>query len=173
MARRQRTAFQEISYGVPVMVIAKFCEVSESVAEKYKTGRAAPSRAATRLFELYIAGRIVPEEWEGFHFHSGKLWDPHGRELTHGQLRAYEIGLQLLREFARGSQERMVLVDNLFKVAAPPVGRLKAVLPAITPAVELKPEPRRNAQVHHEILPLRRKARSRDAGTIGYTHPKE
>lgn len=59
----------------------------------------------------------MPAEWKGFCYRGGHFWDPYGKSSTHGQLRAYELGLQLLRAFAYGDPDRLRRVDNLSLVA--------------------------------------------------------
>jgi hypothetical protein len=89
-------------YGIPVELLAKWDCVRATVAAKYKKGTIVPSPAALELFKLNLEGRIVPEEWRGFVFRGGLLWDPSNRSFSHGHLRAYQLGMQLLRAFACG-----------------------------------------------------------------------
>lgn len=110
-------SFKSLLYGVPVAVIAEWCCVSTAVASKYKEGVRSPSPAAQRLFALHLEGRVVPDEWQGFCFRGGQFWDPYGKAFTHGQLRAYEIGLQLLRAFAYGDPDRLKRVEELFLIS--------------------------------------------------------
>ena len=92
--------------------------MSSSVASKYKSGARIPSPAACELFKLKLEGRIVPDEWSGFCFPRGALFGPDGKAFTHGHLRAYELGMQLLRAFSRDDPCRTDRVDSIFSAAA-------------------------------------------------------
>jgi hypothetical protein len=109
--------FTDLCYGVPVALIGQWLSVSTSVATKYKHGRRAPSPAAVELFKLKLEGRVVPDEWEGFCFRGGKLWDTNGKAFGHGHLRAYELAMQLLRAFSRDELKRTGRVDGIFSTA--------------------------------------------------------
>lgn len=87
MTRRARTAFQDLCYGIPELMIAKWCGVNIATAKRYKDGTRSSSSAVLELFRLNLEGRIVPPEWSGFCFQGGKMWDPDGREFNHAQLR--------------------------------------------------------------------------------------
>lgn len=110
----RRTAFQELSYGVPVEVIARWLGVSVAVASKYKNGLHFPRAAELELFKLKLEGRIVPDEWDGFSFRGTQLFGPDGKAFSHGHLRAYELGMQLMREFARGNPQRMHQINRIY-----------------------------------------------------------
>jgi hypothetical protein len=109
--------FTDLCYRVPVALIAEWLSVSTSVATQYKNGKRVPSPAAFELFKLKLEGRVVPDEWEGFCFRGGRLWDPSGKPFNHGHLRAYELGLQLLSAFARGDAHRTRQVDGIFSAS--------------------------------------------------------
>jgi hypothetical protein len=111
MLTQIKTRFTDLCYGVPVALIAEWLSVSTAVAAKYKSGCRVPSPAAVELFKLKLEGRVVPDEWQGFCFRGGRLWDPSGKAFNHGHLRAYELGMQLLRAFALGDQHRTYQVD--------------------------------------------------------------
>ena len=118
MASKPKTAFQELCHGIPVETIARWCCVSLSIAQQFKSGTRAPSAPSLELFSLHLEERIVPPEWHGFTFRSGTMWDPSGKAFTHGQLRAYHTGLQLLREWARSDTQRTRAVDAFFRSAS-------------------------------------------------------
>jgi hypothetical protein len=101
-----RTKFQELCYGYPVDLIAEWCCVDLKTARHYKSGTRRPGKAALTLFALNRDGAILPAEWQGFSFRGGTMWDPYGRPLTHGLLRSYQLGLQMMREWARGDEHR-------------------------------------------------------------------
>jgi len=117
MASQIKKHFRELCYGIPIALIAEWCCVSSSVASKYKSGARIPSPAACELFKLKLEGRIVPDEWSGFCFRGGALFGPDGKAFTHGHLRAYELGMQLLRAFSRDDPRRADRVDSIFCVA--------------------------------------------------------
>jgi Phage protein len=118
MASQIEKHFRELCYGIPIALIAEWCCVSSSVASKYKSGARIPSPAACELFKLKLEGRIVPDEWSGFCFRRGALFGPDGKAFTHGHLRAYELGMQLLRAFSRDDPGRTDRVDSIFSAAA-------------------------------------------------------
>jgi hypothetical protein len=118
MASQIQKHFRELCYGIPIALIAEWCCVSSSVASKYKSGARVPSPATCELFKLKLEGRIVPDEWSGFCFRSGALFGPDGKAFTHGHLRAYELGMQLLRAFSRNDPGRTDRVDGIFSAAA-------------------------------------------------------
>jgi hypothetical protein len=135
MRSQIKARFRDLCYGVPVALIADWLSVSKAVAAKYKSGDRVPSPAALELFELKLEGRIVPDEWRGFCFRGGRLWDPSGKAFSHGHLRAYELGLQLLSAFARGDAHRTRQVDGIFSASG-----LSPLEPALVelPRIELK-----------------------------------
>jgi hypothetical protein len=114
MASQIQKHFRELCYGIPIALIAEWCCVSTSVASKYKSGARVPSPATRELFMLKLEGRIVPDEWSGFCFRRGALFGPDGKAFTHGHLRAYELGMQLLRAFSRNDPGRTERVDSIF-----------------------------------------------------------
>jgi hypothetical protein len=114
MRSQIKTRFTDLCYGVPVALIVDWLSVSPAVAAKYKSGARAPSPAAVELFKLKLEGRVVPDQWEGFCFRDGRLWDPSGKAFSHGHLRAYELGMQLLRAFSCGDPDRTHRVDGIF-----------------------------------------------------------
>jgi hypothetical protein len=118
MASQIKKHFRELCYGIPIALIAEWCCVSSSVASKYKSGERVPSPATCELFRLRLEGRIVPDEWCGFCFRGGALFGPDGKAFTHGHLRTYELGMQLLRAFSRNDPGRTDRVDGIFSVAA-------------------------------------------------------
>jgi len=111
---KRRTSFQDLCYGIPVDLIATWCCVDIQTARHYKAGTRSPGRPARELFTLQLNGRVVPEAWDGFSFRDGKMFDPYGKELSHGILRAYPIALQLMREWARDDNARTRALDELF-----------------------------------------------------------
>jgi hypothetical protein len=110
---KSKTYFQELCYGCNVDLIAEWCGVDIKTARHFKAGTRRPGRQAQELFLLHRDGRILPAEWEGFSFRGGRLFDPYGKELTHGILRAYPIALQLLRALARGNASATRDIDAL------------------------------------------------------------
>jgi hypothetical protein len=85
-SRLSNSQFQELSYGIPVELIAWWLEVSVNVALKYKNGSRVPCSAALQLFKLKREGRVVPDEWQGFSFRGGQFFGPDNRVFTHGHL---------------------------------------------------------------------------------------
>jgi hypothetical protein len=116
-SRASKSQFQELCYGIPVELIALWLQVSATVARKYKSGFRAPCPAALQLFKLKLEGRVVPDEWHGFSFRGGQLFGPDNRAFTQGHLRAYGLGMQLPREYARGDVKRNAEVERIFEVA--------------------------------------------------------
>jgi hypothetical protein len=108
-----RTKFQELCYGYPIDLIAQWCCVDLKTARHYKAGTRRPGKAALTLFALNRDGAILPAEWQGFSFRGGTMWDPYGKPLTQGVLRAYQLGLQLMREWARGDSARTRMLDEI------------------------------------------------------------
>ena len=117
-SRAVKTVFRDLCYGIPVEVIAVWLQVSAAVALKYKNGSRVPCPAALELFKLKLEGRILPNEWHGFSFRGGHFFDPERMAFSFGLLRAYGLGLQLLREFSRGSRQRTAQVDRIFAEVA-------------------------------------------------------
>jgi Phage protein len=112
-----RTKFQDLCYGFPIDLIADWCCVDLKTARHYKSGTRIPGKAAAMLFTLFSRGLVVPAQWEGFSFRGFRLYDPYGKELTAGQLRAYQLGLQMMREWARGDALRTRTLDEIFSTA--------------------------------------------------------
>jgi hypothetical protein len=108
-----RTKFQELCYGYPIDLIAQWCCVDLKTARHYKAGTRRPGKAALTLFALNRDGAILPAEWQGFSFRGGTMWDPYGKPLTQGVLRAYQLGLQMMREWARGDADRTRTLDEI------------------------------------------------------------
>lgn len=123
---KRRTKFQELCHGIPVDLIASWCCVDVQTARHYKAGTRSPGRSALALFLLHLHGAVLPAEWRGFSFRGGTLWDPYGKPLTHGLLRAYQLGIQLMREWARNDADRTRTLDEIFyarpTALAPPPG---------------------------------------------------
>jgi hypothetical protein len=111
-----RTKFQELCYGFPIDLIADWCCVDLKTARHYKSGTRRPGKAAAMLFTLFSRGAVIPAQWEGFSFRGSRFFDPYGKELTAGQLRAYQVGLQMMREWARGDAQRTRYLDELYTV---------------------------------------------------------
>jgi hypothetical protein len=116
---KPRTSFQDLCYGIPVDLIATWCCVDIQSARHYKAGTRSPNKASRKLFALHLEGAVLPPEWQGFSFRAGVLYDPYGKPLTQGVLRAYQIGLQLMREWARGDAVRNKTLDDVFNMAHP------------------------------------------------------
>jgi hypothetical protein len=137
-----RTKFQELCYGIPIDLIAQWCCVDLKTARHYKSGTRSPGKSALVLFMLHRNGLVLPAEWQGFSFRDGTMWDPSGKPLTHGMLRAYELGIQLMREWARGNNRRTRTLDQIFYAAAPGLAS-SAAWPAsgatFGPSAEAKP----------------------------------
>jgi hypothetical protein len=112
-----RTHFQQLCEGYSPDLIADWCGVDYSSAMQFKSGQRSPGAQALRLFLLNRDGRILGAEWEGFSVRGGTMWDPYGKPLTAGQLRAYEIALQMLRELMRGNALLNRELDALFHQA--------------------------------------------------------
>lgn len=82
-------------YGYPAELVAAWCCVSPQTADKYKRNALKPSKQAIALFRLHANKRIIPDGWQGWKFHDGKLVDPENVSLTRAQLGAYQYVYQL------------------------------------------------------------------------------
>jgi hypothetical protein len=108
------TKFKELCEGYPPDLVAQWCCVDLKTARHYKAGTRRPGKAALTLFALNRDGAVLPAEWQGFSFRGDTMWDPYGKPLTQGVLRAYQMGLQLMREWARGDAHRTRTLDEIF-----------------------------------------------------------
>jgi hypothetical protein len=115
-----KTPFQTLCYGINEDLVAQWCRVDLETARLYKSGGSSPCAAELELFLLNLNGRIVPTEWHGFSVRGAFMWDPYGKAFTHGQLRAYELALQMLCELARKDTNRTPALDDLFRFTADP-----------------------------------------------------
>jgi Phage protein len=82
-------------YGYPAELVAQWCCVSIQTAVKYKRNILKPSKQSVALFRLHADKCIVPDDWHGWVFHDGKLFDPQGAPFTRMQLEAYQYIFQL------------------------------------------------------------------------------
>lgn len=133
-----QTHFRELCEGYSPDLIADWCGVDYKSALQFKSGQRSPGAQALRLFLLNRDGRILGAEWEGFSIRGGTMWDPYGKPLTAGQLRAYEIALQMLRELMRGNPLLNRELDALFHQAAR-LSRRPGEASAASGPVEAKP----------------------------------
>jgi hypothetical protein len=104
-------------YGVPAQVIADLCGVTPRLAKAYKEGRAKPAPAVLRLVSLYIQGRILGPEFDGWAVRGNRLCDPEGHSTTQSQLRAYVFVWQLARELSRGDAAAAAMLDGYAHLA--------------------------------------------------------
>jgi hypothetical protein len=105
--RRKYANGNFLFYGYPPELIARWCGVSQRTALLYKTGVRKPSRQALRLFTLHRDGRVLTSAFRDWAVHNDKLVNPEGQEYTQGQLRAYQIVMQLARELASKDPKKL------------------------------------------------------------------
>lgn len=126
-------------FGYPAEVIADVCCVSIGTAREYKTGTRTPSPAATRLWLLHIAGRIMPDHWTQYRFSTeGKLHrsDPGSTFwVDEDALNAYTYRLQLLRRY----QERIDALEKALAEKPRHYLRVPSVAPAVAYVDRAKP----------------------------------
>jgi hypothetical protein len=104
-------------YGYPGELVARVCRVSLQSAYHYKSGIRKPSPQVQRLWELYVAGRIVPESWQGFRFgEDDVLYDLEDKPLTVRALSTYSIVWQLLHELTKDDPEAQSFLVSLSDV---------------------------------------------------------
>jgi hypothetical protein len=136
---KYRESFKDLSYGIPVDLIATWCAVDIQTARHWKAGTREPGKGAWKLFGLHINGQILPADWEGFSFREGLMWDPYGKPFTRAQLRLYGIAWQIFREWTRDDAERRATLDDLMGAKQIPLlaaaGKERAVR-ALTGAAE-------------------------------------
>lgn len=153
-----RGSFKNLCYGIPVDMIATWCEVDLKTARHWKAGTREPGRSAWKLFALHLEGQVVPAEWQGFSFRNGQMWDPYGKPFTRAQLRLYGIAWQIFREWTRDDAERRATLDDLMggknphvlEAPPPPAERLAqrrigASEPQASPSPQRRPETVRRA----------------------------
>lgn len=98
-------------YGYSVEQVAAWCCVSLQTARKYKANQLKPSSQSIALFRIYTNKKFIPDSWEGWRFHDGKLYDPEDVPLTLAQLRAYQFVFQLA--MSRAPEETFDILKNI------------------------------------------------------------
>ncbi len=144
-----RDSFKNLCYGIPVDLIATWCEVDLKTARHWKAGTREPGKSAWKLFALYLEGQVLPADWEGFSFRNGHMWDPYGKPFTRAQLRLYGIAWQIFREWTRDDAERRATLDDLMGGKAHPLLAGAAAggpaEPEASPSQQRRPETVRRA----------------------------
>jgi hypothetical protein len=106
-----------VFYGMPAELVAEWCGVSVETARRWKAGKAEPGRPALRLVELHRSRKVLTSPaWDGWLVNGEALAGPDGKELTQGQLRAYELIYQLCHELGRERPdfaERLAMIHQL------------------------------------------------------------
>lgn len=90
-----------VFFGYSTQLLSQWCLVDEATALRWKRGEQEPSPQAMLLFQLHRDGRILGPEWQGWSVRGAQLVDPENQSTSQGQLRAYAINYQLLRELMR------------------------------------------------------------------------
>ena len=105
--------------GFPAEIIAEWCGVSVETAQRWKSGRAQPSRPALRLFELHRSRKVLASPgWDGWAVNGDALVGPDGKQFTHGQLAAYELLYQLCYELGRDRSDFWERLEVIHQAAA-------------------------------------------------------
>ena len=108
-----------VFYGVPAETVAQWCGVSVETAQRWKSGKAVPSRPALRLFELHRSRKVLASSgWDGWTVDGDALVGPDGKQFTHGQLRAYELLYQLCYELGRDRSDFYDRLNEIHRLAA-------------------------------------------------------
>lgn len=116
-AKKPRYATAALFYGYPATLIAEVLCVTRQTAYHFKSGIRRPGPTSMRLWHLYVSGRILGDEWEGWQARDGALFDPEGHRTTQAQLRAYAYVWQLARELARGDPIATEALDQYASMA--------------------------------------------------------
>lgn len=114
---KTRFATAALFHGFPATLIAAVLCVTRQTAYHYKSGIRKPSATALRLWTLYHNGRILGDEWDGWHARDAVLFDPEGHRTTQPQLRAYAYVWELARELARGDAIATEALDGYASLA--------------------------------------------------------
>jgi hypothetical protein len=134
-----RNTFKDLCYGIPIDLMATWCNVDLKTARHWKSGTREPGRSAWKLFALHLNGQVLPADWEGFSFRGGQMWDPYGKPFTRAQLRLYGIAWQIFREWTRDDAVRRATLDDLMgekNMALPAVDRDKRALASVAISAE-------------------------------------
>lgn len=67
--------------GLSVTAAAKLFQVTPRTVQNWRTGTTRPPGSAFRLLRIMAGFRLPSPGWEGWHFHSGKLWTPEGHRI--------------------------------------------------------------------------------------------
>lgn len=103
-----------VFYGYGADKVAAVCGVSLETASRWKSGKATPSRASLRLFNLYRSRKVLlSPAWDGWLVNGDVLVDPEGNATSQGQLRAYYLVYQLAAELARDRPEARRRFDDI------------------------------------------------------------
>ena len=106
-----------VFFGYSVQLLSQWCLVDEETALRWKRGEQDPSPQALLLFKLHRDGRILGPEWEGWHIRDGQIVDPENQSTTQGQLRAYYVNYQLLRELMHGNEAAIAEYNRAMELA--------------------------------------------------------
>jgi len=115
--KKPRYATAALFYGYPATLIAEVLCVTRQSAYHFKSGIRRPGPTSLRLWHLYVSGRILGDEWNGWQARDGALFDPEGHRTTQAQLRAYAFVWQLARELAKGDPIATEALDQYASMA--------------------------------------------------------
>jgi hypothetical protein len=113
----ERHSTKDLFYGYPDWLIAGVCAVHIQTARHWKSGIRKPGPTALRLWELYTAGRILSDAWEGWGTRRDALCTPEGQEITQQQLRAWPFIWQLAQLHARTDPRAAEQLARVVRIA--------------------------------------------------------
>lgn len=116
--KKPRHSTAALFYGFPATLIAEVLCVTPQTAYQFKAGTRRPGPTAWRLWNLYHAGRILDDQWDGWSSRNGAIFDPEGHRTTQAQLRAYAFVWQLARELARNDPIASEALDQYARMAS-------------------------------------------------------
>lgn len=152
-AKKPRYATAALFYSYPATLIAEVLCVTRQTAYHFKSGIRRPGPTSMRLWHLYVSGRILGDEWDGWQARDGALFDPEGHRTTQPMLRAYAFVWQLARELAKGDVIATEALDQYSFMATARMNRERK---------------RREADARSaSTAPLLKKATRRANGTTG------
>jgi len=134
---------KDLFYSYPDWLIAEVCRVHIQTARHWKSGIRKPGPTALQLWSLYVQGRILPDEWQGWGVRKAMLCDPEGHEISQAQLRAWPFVWQLAAEYGKLNAGASELLSRLCARLEPPKKKQRGkqgsrqacrdLLPRVTP----------------------------------------
>jgi hypothetical protein len=98
------------------MSAAKLFHVTPRTVQNWRAGSTRPSGAVLRLLRLLAGRHLAAPGWEGWRFHSGKLWTPEGHAIGPSDGNWWSLLVRQARGFRAAYEELHVLRNELARV---------------------------------------------------------